>query len=97
MTVCPTCHADRELTHAGVCTTCHREGLAPGIPGAARSLFGPSPGSLFDVAEETASERKALKAARRDAARPITETVSPADDLKPPPQTPSLTGQKRLF
>ena len=95
MTVCPTCHAERDLTPAGVCTTCHREGLAPGIPGAARSLFGPPAGSLFDVATETPSERLALRAARRTAARPVTETVSPADITLSPPRP--LDGQRRLF
>ena len=97
MPTCPTCHADRELTPAGVCATCARRNLLPAIPGEARGLFGHPPGVLFDVAEETGSERRALKRARKDAAKPATETVSPADDLKPPPPTPDLPGQRRLF
>lgn len=67
------------------------------IPGVARSLYGTPPGSLFDAAEETATERRALKQSRRAASKPITETVSPADDLAPEPRTDDLDGQRRLF
>jgi hypothetical protein len=104
--ICPTCQADRTLTPSGRCTTCDRVGAvltlaqsntSPSIPGAARSLYGTPPGLLFDVAEETATERRALKRSRRAAAKPITETVSPADDLTPGPQTPDKPGQTKLF
>ena len=109
MTICRGCAADRDLTPHNLCPTCERERAAgrltfdrhpltdTGIPGAARSLFGRPPGSLFNIVEEKQSERRALKRSRREASQPITETVSPADDLTPEPQTPDKTGQKRLF
>ena len=103
--ICPQCHADRPPTDSGRCTTCDRVGasLSPAqpqtsvsIPGEARSLYGKPPGLLFDVSDETASERRALKRSRREASQPITETVSPADELTPRP-LPDKHGQIKLF
>lgn len=104
--ICPTCHADRPPTESGRCNTCEREGVTLSrddlqttttLPGEARSLYGTPPGLLFDVSEETKAERRALKRSRRAASQPITETVSPADDLTPGPQTPDKPGQTKLF
>lgn len=104
--ICPTCHADRpELEPSGLCFTCTREVDAgrmqpvqrgAQIPGAPRSLYGTAPGLLFDVAEETAADRKALKKARKEQSRPVTVTESPLDEFAIV-QTPSKPNQLPLF